>query len=250
MFFRPMAGAKSKKAKGVKLREKGRGFLEHLFGSRTRVKLLRLFLRNPERQFYVREMAREVGAQIHAVRRELERFEGIRLLRAGVQGGDPSHPKKRFYILNQAAPLHEELRALVLRSQVFAEQDLVLALRGAGKIGAIFFCGAFVGDGAAISDVLVVGRMDRGKLRGVMEKFNKEVGFDIRYTIMSPSEFKYRRDVADRFLLGILDGKHVLGYNGLPAFLPAGEDGEQAEKEAHIFNPYSAGGMGGNLPVL
>ena len=245
-----MAKVKSKKTKSVKSRKKGRGFLEHLFGSRTRVKLLRLFLRNPERQFYVRELSREVGAQIHAIRRELERFEGIKLLRAGIQGGDPSHPKKRFYIIDQAAPLYGELKALVLRSQVFAERDMVSELRGVGKIWVVFFCGAFVGDSVAISDVLVVGRMDRGKLKGIMERFGKEVGFDIRYTIMTLAEFKYRRDVADRFLLGILEGKHVLGYNGLPASLGASGTEEQLEKEIKVFNPYTVGGSGRNLPAL
>ncbi len=206
---------KKKKSAEIKL-SKARGFLEHLFGSRTRVKLLRLFLRNPERQFYVRELSREVGAQLHAVRRELERFESIKLLRAGSQGEDPSHPKKRFYIINTLAPLYTELKALVLNSQIFAERDIVSELRDSGKIGAVFFCGTFIGEHHFPSDLLIVGRIDRGKLRGIMENFGKEVGFDIRYTVMSPGEFKYRRDVADRFLLSILDGKCVLGYNGLP----------------------------------
>lgn len=211
-----MAKGKKNKKTGEAPKAKSRGYLEHLFGSRTRVKLLRLFLRNPERQFYVRELSREVGSQIHAIRRELVRFESIRVLRAGTQGEDPSHPKKRFYMLDTGAPMYEELKALVLNSQIFAEQDIVSTLRAAGKINAVFFCGAFTGEHNLPSDLLIVGRIDRGALRGIMENFGKEVGFDIRYTIMTPAEFKYRRDVADRFLLSILDGKRVLGYNGLP----------------------------------
>ena len=45
--------------------------LEHLFGSKTRLRLLRLFFTHPETAYFVREMAREVKSQINAVRREL-----------------------------------------------------------------------------------------------------------------------------------------------------------------------------------
>ncbi len=195
---------------------KRRGFLEHLFGSRTRVKLLRLFLRNSGRPFYVRELSREVGAQIHAVRRELDRFVLVKLLRAGTTGDDPSFPRKKFYVMDEGVPLYSELKSLVIKAQVFAEEDMVLKLQEAGKMAVIFFCGAFVGDPGVATDLLLVGRIDRGRLRAIMERYGKEAGFDIRYTVMTPAEFKYRRDVADRFLLSILDGRHILGYNNLP----------------------------------
>lgn len=211
---------RKKKAKLTVLepRPKKRSFLEHLFGSRTRVKLLRLFLRHPGRPFYVREIGREVGAQIHAVRRELDRFVSVKLLRAQVQGEDRSSSQKRFYVMDENAPLYSELKSLVVKSQVFVERDIVQELRAAGKIGAIFFCGAFIDDPLSESDILIVGRVDKGKLKSIMDAFNKEVGFDIRYTVMTAVEFKYRRDVADRFLLGILDSKRILGYSGLLEF--------------------------------
>ena len=45
--------------------------MEQLFGSKTRVKLLQLFFRNPNRAFYVREITRKIDEQINSVRREL-----------------------------------------------------------------------------------------------------------------------------------------------------------------------------------
>lgn len=198
-------------------RGKRSGFLEHLFGSRTRVKLLRLFLRHPGRPFFVRELSREVGSQLHAVRRELDRFTAIKLLRVGLPNEDPRHPKKKFYIMDSTAPLYSELSSLVTASQFFSEQDMVCELRALGRIAALYFCGTFTNESSAATDLLLVGRIDRGKLRALMERRSKEIGFDIRYTIMTPSEFKYRRDVADRFLLSILDGRHFLVYNSLPA---------------------------------
>lgn len=45
--------------------------IDSLFGSKTRVKLLHLFLNNPGKAFYVREITRLVDEQINSVRREL-----------------------------------------------------------------------------------------------------------------------------------------------------------------------------------
>lgn len=213
----------NKIAKSEKRRAVRSGFLEHLFGSRTRVKLLRLFLRNPGRQFFVRELSREVGSQLNAVRRELDRFLVIKLLRTGSGNDDPRYPKKKFYTVDEHAPLYEELRSLVFRAHFFAGKEMVEEFKSIGKVSAIYFCGIFANDFSALTDILLVGRFDRGKLKVRIDKLGAEVGFDIRYTVLTPSEFKYRRDVADRFLLGILDGHHYLGYNVLPQ-LPESHD--------------------------
>ncbi|MBI2099350.1 hypothetical protein HYT45_02985 [Candidatus Uhrbacteria bacterium] len=206
---------KTLKSRPEAARKSRAGFLEHLFGSRTRVKLLRLFLRHPGRPFFVRQLEREVGCQIHAVRRELERFCFIKLLRESFEGSDSRYPKKKFYVMDEDAPLAPELRTLMLKSQFFAEQDMTEEICRAGRIGTLLFCGAFLGDPLAQTDLLIVGRTDRGRLKDLMEKRGKEIGFDIRYTVMTPAEFKYRRDVADKFLLGVLDGKHVVGYKSV-----------------------------------
>ena len=44
---------------------------DQLFGSKTRVKLLALFLTHPNESFYVREITRRLGEQINSIRREL-----------------------------------------------------------------------------------------------------------------------------------------------------------------------------------
>ena len=46
--------------------------IEHLFGSKTRVRLMNLFLEHPERPLYVREVTRKIDAQLNSVRRELK----------------------------------------------------------------------------------------------------------------------------------------------------------------------------------
>jgi DNA-binding transcriptional ArsR family regulator len=80
--------------------------LEALLSSTARVEILRLFLLNPDRQFYQREIERETGQPIRAVQREVERLGGIGLLIRTEEGN------RVFYRLNPDFALLSELMAL------------------------------------------------------------------------------------------------------------------------------------------
>jgi hypothetical protein len=80
--------------------------LEVLFSSSARVQVLHLFLLNPRRPFYQREIERETGQAIRAVQREVERLDGIGLLVRSEEGN------RVFYHLNPEFPLLAELSAL------------------------------------------------------------------------------------------------------------------------------------------
>ena len=56
--------------------------IDALFGSKTRVKLLHLFLNNPGRAFYVREITRKIDEQINSVRRELANMLSIGIIKS------------------------------------------------------------------------------------------------------------------------------------------------------------------------
>ena len=82
---------------------------ERLFSSRTRVRLLELFLLQPEREAHVREICRITGLNINAVRRELANLEEIGLFRSRRAGN------ARFYTANIACPIYQELVAILLK---------------------------------------------------------------------------------------------------------------------------------------
>ncbi|HMA04710.1 MAG TPA: winged helix-turn-helix domain-containing protein [Methanomicrobiales archaeon] len=82
---------------------------ERLFTSRTRVKLLELFILHPEREVHVREICRITGTNINAVRRELANLEDLGLLRSRRAGN------ARFYTVNITFPIYQELVAILLK---------------------------------------------------------------------------------------------------------------------------------------
>jgi hypothetical protein len=80
--------------------------LEALFSSAARVQVLRLFLLNPGRSFYQRQIERETGQPIRAVQREVTRLAEIDLLSRSKESN------RVFYSLDAGFPLLDELTAL------------------------------------------------------------------------------------------------------------------------------------------
>jgi hypothetical protein len=185
------------------------GMLEHLFGSRTRVKLLHLFLQHPDEPYFVRELTRRIDTQINAVRREIQNLVEVGLI---VEGEAPDEEagekrpglKRKYYIANKHFPLFHEVRALLLKAHVFLERRLDQEISKLGDIRYLAFLGAFMGLRNQPVDVFIVGTVDEPKLSKLMEEAGKELEFEINYTCLSLQEYKYRKEIADRFVSSML----------------------------------------------
>lgn len=187
--------------------------LEHFFGSRTRVKLLNLFFREPEKAFYVRELARMVQVQLNAVRRELANLEkmgviGPVALVAGqeVRGTERS----KFYQLKQDFLLLEELQTFLNKSQLLEQKAYLDRIKNhGGMINLLILSGLFVHNDKAPTDMLLVGNIKTDLVDEVLEEFEKSLEQPIRYTVMDDREFRDRKDLGDVFLYSILDNRHI-----------------------------------------
>jgi len=172
--------------------------LDQLFGSRTRVKLLRLFLSNPDASYYVREITRKIDEQLNSVRRELSN-----LLLFGLVTSD-NRDDKKYYQLNKKFALTKELTDLVLKSEVLLEQNFIKHLKDAGRIRLLILTGSFTGVKQAPTDILIVGQVNKSKLVHVIEKFQREIGREINYTLLSVKDYNERKNLGDKFLLTVL----------------------------------------------
>jgi len=189
--------------------------LEQLFGSKTRVKVLKVLYRQPERPFFVRELAREIGVQINAVRRELELLAelGIIVEKEDVEPKDKEKAGatlRKYHQLNPESLLYSELHALLVKETVIEQKYFIEDLRSKiGEVQVLILTGVFVNNSHAETDLLVVGDLKLRTLAKLVEQYEKDLGFDIRYTIMSEDEFLDRRYVMDKFLFSIFEGEHL-----------------------------------------
>src|SRR5690606_22419060 len=84
--------------------------LSTLLGSGARADVLRLFLTDPTRDYYQRQIESATGLPIRAVQRELQRLSGIRLLYRRSEGN------RTYYQVDTQFPLFHDLRNLILRA--------------------------------------------------------------------------------------------------------------------------------------
>lgn len=184
--------------------------IDALFGSKTRVKLLHLFLNNPGKAFYVREITRLIDEQINSVRRELSN-----MLEVGVITSD-SADNKLYYEVNQRYEYYVPFRAIFADEHMEAStdvktgsdwQDLIKELTG---LRLAILAGVLVkGSGSSI-DLLLVGDVSATKLKNVMKQVEKIEARELNYSLLSYEEFYYRLSVRDKFITEILNGKHAV----------------------------------------
>jgi len=189
--------------------------LEHFFGSRTRVKLLSLLLRHPDEPMFVRELTRKIGTQINAVRRELANLAKLGLIieaeqRPPAEGEEEAASKKhagvkrRYYVVNPNFPLLAEVTSLVVKSQVILERQLDREIAKLGDVRYIALLGVFMGKQAPV-DLFVVGTIPIYQLQALVADLERDLGCEINFSLMTPDEYKYRKDMSDKFLNAILE---------------------------------------------
>lgn len=185
--------------------------IEQLFGSKTRANTLRIFFREPEKPFFVRELARALDAQINAARREIDLLQKVNIIKevpvppdADMDGAGAS--RRKYYALNPDAFLYDELKALLMRAQLMDEQALVHEISDkGGKLILFILTGRFTGDKRAPIDMLMVGDVKESLITKIVSKYEKKFGFDVRYTLMSEQEFYERRHMMDKFVYSIFE---------------------------------------------
>ncbi|MBI2444344.1 MAG: hypothetical protein HYV42_03845 [Candidatus Magasanikbacteria bacterium] len=192
--------------------------LEHFFGSTARVKLLRLLFRQPERVFYLRELARAAGLPLNAVRREVLRLSAVELLQPVSGGARPeggvASARVKYFRLNTEALVYPELAALLAKAERWEEQVFVHNLRErGGQVKLLLLSGVFTGAPEAPTDLLIVGRLKPLAITRLIRAHEAATGKTIRYTLLTEAEFHDRRELGDKFLYGALESKHLMAVN-------------------------------------
>jgi len=176
--------------------------LERVFSSKTRVKLLTLFLRNPDQPFYVRELTRKLKERINSIRRELENLSKMGLLT------NQRKNFKRYYQVNKSFYLLKEFQALFLKGATTSKERLADRLKKTGRVKYACLSGMFTKSPARV-DFFIVGDVKKNKLTPIIKELEKEQGQEINYTVMPTSEFDYRLELGDRFLLSVINNEKI-----------------------------------------
>lgn len=185
--------------------------IDALFGSKTRVKLLHLFLNNPNRSFYVREITRKIDEQINSVRRELANLQSI-----GIIKSEGSNANRLYYEVNQDYPHFKPLQAMFADTAMVAQVPGVAAndwqkrLKPLGDVRLVVFSGKLAKHASSSVDVLIVGNVNKTQLKRFIKELEEEERKSLNYSVMAYDQFYYRYSIKDRFVVEVLQNATVV----------------------------------------
>lgn len=182
--------------------------IEAFFGSKARALILKTFLLNPEKTHYLRQLSRDLSLQLNSVRRELLLLQKIGLI-SEVKEKLKSRETK-LYEVNKNFVLFPELQALLAKGQILSAYNFLQNLKKIGQVKLFLLSGVFCNDLSSPSDLLVVYKGAKEKFLLALKKFEKEIGGEIRYTLMDEEELAYRFQIADSFALRLLRGEKIV----------------------------------------
>ena len=180
--------------------------LKDLFISKVRVKLIKVFLGNPQEIFYVRELVRLTGEEINAVRRELMRMEEKGIAAKEGRGNRIYYHIRREYLF------YNELVRLAAKTTGLG-QAIIKNKNKLGKISFAFISGRLVRRRPHREDdvdLLIVGDVILPQLSAVVGRFESEMKREINYSAMNKDEFEFRKKRRDPFILKILAQSRVM----------------------------------------
>lgn len=189
-----------------------------LFGSSSRIKILRLFLLNPLDIYDIKEIAFKSKVRIIEARKEIQLLKKAGIL-AGksfykgipLKRGSKKMLKKRMqgFQLKAAFPLLVPLKNLIISETPFGRDEILKRLRNTGKIKLLVLSGIFLDEPDSRVDMLIVGdNLKKRSIENAVRSLEAEVGKELSYGAIETQEFLYRISVYDKFIRDILDTRH------------------------------------------
>lgn len=194
--------------------------LAKLFGSDTRVKLMRLFLFNPDNSYLIQEIVERTKSSPKDVKKELGGLSGINIIKKKSITRDLPYKKGKKvgikkvqgigYGLDYKFPYLEALKNLLIMVSLHADDTLVKKFNSVGRIKLFVASGLFIQEWDTRVDLLIVGDdLNLNKLDGVIKTIESEIGKEIVYSAFETTDFEYRHGMQDRLIRDILDFSHT-----------------------------------------
>lgn len=173
--------------------------LSKILGSQAKVKIMRLFLLNPEIYFKNKDISKRSRINSNNVSKELKLLSSINFI------------KKRGleWCFNANFKYAKELEQLLVNSDNLDKNSLISNFKKAGRIKLLVVAGIFIKNKDSRADLLLVGdNLKRSKIEEEIKKIEAEVGTEIVYAVFDTKEFIYRLNMYDKLVRDILDFSH------------------------------------------
>ncbi len=191
--------------------------LGKLLGGVGRVKIMRLFLLNPEQGFETSDTAERSRLSSSIARRTMSSLVAMNFVKKKsfikeiTDGRSGKVKKKRVqgYFLNADFPYIQELRGLLIEGDFLKHDDIAKRFRPAGKVQLLVVSGIFMKKSASRLDVLVVGdNIRKSYIQKTIAVLESELGTELSYALFDTNDFRYRVSMYDKLLRDVFEYPH------------------------------------------
>ena len=187
--------------------------LSILFGSTARVKLLRLFLFNPSKEFIFDDISKRVRLVRRTAKTEISALEKAGVIKQkSVMTTVPGSSKKMKavgYTVNKDFTELQALQTFLFETAPIDGKNLLGHLRQAGAIDFVGIAGVFVRDSEQRLDVLLaMKKFSQAKVEKAIRSLEAEIGVEIRFAAMSSEDLMYRVGMYDKLTRDFFDYSH------------------------------------------
>jgi DNA-binding transcriptional ArsR family regulator len=174
---------------------------------KTRQGILAALLVQPDKPWYVSELARRMDVPPSSLQRELHNLTQAGILKTHRQG------RMVYYQANADSPIFPDLRSLLLKTAGLTDvlADVLNPL--AGKVQVAFVYGSMAsGSEQSDSDIdlILIGTLAPAELAVALRGARDVLGRDINPTVYSPAEFREKHKAGNPFLTRVLDKPKLL----------------------------------------
>ena len=187
-----------------------------IFGSEARVRIMRLFLFNPEETFDANLICRKSKVNIKTVKKEVSILEKVELIKKGDfitsiknKKGRETKVKNHGFYLNQDFSYITALKQLLIKTKMLEGGEIVKRLSKVGKLKLVIVAGVFTQDKDSRADMFVVGNnIKKNTLRNVIKSMEAELGRELVYVCFETEDYQYRLGMYDKLIRDVLDFPH------------------------------------------
>ena len=204
-------------ARGPVSYNRGMDILSKLLGGVPRVKIMRLFLLNPEQAFCLEDITDRSRMQGALARRTLTQLVGMSLVKkksfikevTDARNGKIKKKRVQGWILNTDFPYISELKQLLVEGEFFKNEDVVRRFKPAGRIQFLVVSGLFIQHSGSRLDLLIVGdNLRRSYIQKTVSVLESELGKELTYVVFEVADFKYRVSMYDKLLRDMFEYPH------------------------------------------
>ena len=193
--------------------------LSKLFNGPARVKVMRLFLFNPETSISLDQIVSKAKVTLKEAKTETDALSRAEMIKSKKifqtytqkKRGKTKEVKKKTEVWH-SNPNFEYLSSfqnLLINTRPLRKEEIMRRLVRVGKLKLVIVSGVFIQNTDSRVDILVVGdNLKRAVLDRIVKNMEAEIGKELNFAAFETPDFQYRLGMYDKLVRDILDYPH------------------------------------------